>query len=61
MFLFSNLSLFILLPFAYLFTESAGFTNTPKVSVIMLVRGKGEKGRENIKILYVFVTPISRC
>uniref|UniRef100_A0A1B6CFN2 Uncharacterized protein n=1 Tax=Clastoptera arizonana TaxID=38151 RepID=A0A1B6CFN2_9HEMI len=29
-FLFSNLSLFILLPFAYLFTESAGLSNNPK-------------------------------
>jgi len=30
-FLFSNLSLFILLPFAYLFTESEGFTGYRKV------------------------------
>jgi LMBR1-like membrane protein len=31
-FLFSNLSLFVLLPFAYLFTESEGFAGHRKVS-----------------------------
>jgi len=34
-FLFSNLSLFVLLPFAYLFTESEGFTGYRKVRNII--------------------------
>jgi LMBR1-like membrane protein len=33
-FLFSNLSLFVLLPFAYLFTESEGFAGHRKVSSV---------------------------
>lgn len=33
-FLFSNLSLFVLLPFAYFFTESEGFSGHRKVSVL---------------------------
>lgn len=55
-FLFSNLSLFVLLPFAYFFIESEGFAGHRKVDTIIIQRQRNSaKLLTKLKLFYITV------